>query len=496
MTKPNSFVKNLKNINKSINSLLERNLNKLKFDNLKILVSNNKIILCFVAVFVFFVSYLLLPTFYKQGDISKELRSELINKFNLDFIFNQNLDYNFFPRPHFISKESSIIENQKNIADISQIKIYVSLDNLFSLKNFNITEVILNKVNFELNDKNSKFFIKLLNNNFSSANLKIKNSKIFYSNLENEVLFINKIKNLKYYYDQNELKNVLFAENEIFNTSFSLEVINHEDEKKLYTKFDLDLAKLQIENIFNYEHDIKSGSATLLFDKDKSSVNYEIRKNFFEFNYFDELDKQKFLYNGKFNFKPFYSSLEGDAEEINVSYLFGTNAIVSELLKTEIFNNKNLDFKLNINANKIKNNRNFTNLLLKSKIQDGLIDIDNTKLEWKDNSVIRLTDTLIFVKEGKLFLDGKSKINITNAKNIYKFLLTPKNFRKKIETIDFSFSYSFTDKTIILTDITIDGKYNKEVNERLNNIYLRDNDLQNKIYFKNIMNDAIEAYAG
>ena len=496
MTKSKQLVKSLKNINKTINSLLERNLNKLKFDNLKILVSNNKIILCFVAVFVFFVSYLLLPTFYKQGDISKELRSELINKFNLDFIFNQNLDYNFFPRPHFISKESSIIENQKNIADISQIKIYVSLDNLFSLKNFNITEVILNKVNFELNDKNSKFFIKLLNNNFSSANLKIKNSKIFYSNLENEVLFINKIKNLKYYYDQNELKNVLFAENEIFNTSFSLEVINHEDEKKLYTKFDLDLAKLQIENIFNYEHDIKSGSATLLFDKDKSSVNYEIRKNFFEFNYFDELDKQKFLYNGKFNFKPFYSSLEGDAEEINVSYLFGTNAIVSELLKTEIFNNKNLDFKLNINANKIKNNRNFTNLLLKSKIQDGLIDIDNTKLEWKDNSVIRLTDTLIFVKEGKLFLDGKSKINITNAKNIYKFLLTPKNFRKNIKTIDFGFSYSFDEKAIIINDIMIDGKYNQKVNSKLHNIYFRGSNMQNKIYLKNMINDLLKSYSG
>ena len=496
MTKSKQLVKSLKNINKTINSLLERNLNKLKFNNLKSLVSNNKIILSFVAVFVFFVSYLLLPTFYKQSDISKELKSELINKFNLDFIFNQNLDYHFFPRPHFVSKESSIIQNQKNIADISQIKIYVSLDNLFSLKNFNITEVILEEANFELNDKNSKFFIKLLNNNFISASLKIKNSKIFYSNLKNEVLFINKIKNLKYYYDQNELNNVLFAENEIFNTPFSLEIINHEDEKKLYTKFDLDFAKLQIENIFNYEHDIKSGSATLLFEKDKSLVNYKIKKNFFEFSYFDELDKQKFLYNGKFNFKPFYSSLEGDAEEINVSYLFGTNAIVSELLKTEIFNNKNLDFVLNINANKIKNNRNFKNLHLKSKIQDGLIDIDNTKLEWKDNSVIRLTDTLIFVKEGKLFLDGKSKINITNTKNIYKFLLTPKNFRKKIETIDFNFSYSFTDKTIILKDITIDGKYNKQVNERLNNIYLRDNDLQNKIYFKNIMNDAIEAYAG
>jgi len=496
MTKPNQFVKSLKNINKLINSLLERNLNKLKFDNIKILASNNKIILTFVAVFVFFVSYLLLPTFYKQDDISKELKNELLSKFNLDFAFTQNLNYNFFPRPHFVSKESNIFENQKNIADIKSIKIYVSLDNLFSIKNFNITEVILDNVNFELNNKNSNFFIKVLNNNFLDANLKIINSNIFFRNLENEVLFINKIKNLKYYYDQNDLKNVLFSDNELFNTPFSLKVINNEDEKKIFTNLNLDFVKLRIENIFDYNDNIKLGSANLLFNKKKSTINYKVNKNFFEFSYFDEFDKEKFLYNGKLNFKPFYSTLEGNAEEINISYLFGTNAIIAELLRTGILNSSNIDFKLNINANKIQNKRNFVNLILNSKIEEGLIDIDDTQIEWKNNSIIKLTDTLIFVKDGKLFLDGKVEINIKNNKNIYKFLLTPKNFRKNIKKIDFRFSYIFDEKVVILNDVIIDGKYNQNVNEKLNNINFRGSDMQNKIFFKNMTNGLLKAYAG
>ena len=496
MTKPNSFVKNLKNINKSINSLLERNLNKLKFDNIKILASNNKIVLTFVAVFLFFLSYLLLPTFYKQGDISKELKNELLTKFNIDLIFNQKLVYNFLPRPHFMSEQAFIIKNQKNIADINQIKIYISLDNLFSLKNFNTTEVILDNVNFEINNKNSNFFIKLLNNNFLNTNLKIINSNIFFRNLNNEVLFINKIKKLKYYNDQNELKNVLLSENEIFNTSYSLKVINHEDEKQLFTKLNLDDLKLQIENILNYDEDSKSGSANLLLNKKKGIINYKTNKKFFEFNYFDQLDKKTFLYNGKINLKPFYSTIEGDVEEINISYLFGTNAIIAELLRTGILNSKNIDFQLNINANKIHNKRNFVNLFFKSKIQDGLIDIDDTQIEWKNSSIVKLTDTLIFVKEGKLFLDGKSQINIKNVKNIYKFLLTPKNFRKPIKTIDFNFSYGFDEKVIILSDIMIDGKYNQKVNEKLNNIYFRGSDMQNKIFIKNMTNDLLKAYAG
>ena len=225
-------------------------------------------------------------------------------------------------------------------------------------------------------------------------------------------------------------------------------------------------------------------------------LNYKANNNFIEFNYFDEFDKKKFLYNGKLNFKPFYSSITGDIDEINILHLFGSNSIIAELLRTGIFNSKNIDFKLNINANKIQNSRNFINLFLKFKIQESLIDIDETQIEWKNNSLINLSDTLIFVEDGKLYLDGKSQINIENVKNIYKFLFTPKNFRKKIKKINFRFSYAFDDKEITIDDIIIDGKYNQKVNEKLNNIYFRGSKLQNKIFFKNMVNDLLKAYAG
>ncbi|MDC3126627.1 hypothetical protein OA436_02495, partial [Candidatus Pelagibacter sp.] len=250
------------------------------------------------------------------------------------------------------------------------------------------------------------------------------------------------------------------------------------------------------ENIHNYDDEIKSGSTTLNLKRNKSFLNYKANKNFFEFSYYNDLNKKKFLYNGKLNFNPFYSTLEGNAEEIDISYVFGSSAIIAELLRTSIFNSKNIDFKLNINANKIKKKRNFINLFLNSKIQEGLIDIDDTQIEWKNNSIIKLTETLIFVKDGNLFLDGKSEINIKNVNNIYKFLLTPKNFRKKIKKIDFRFSYSFDEKVIIINDIIIDGKYNQKVNKKLNNIYFRGSDMQNKIFFKNMTNDLLKAYAG
>ena len=147
MSKTNSFVKNLKNINKSINSLLEQNLNKLKFNNIIKLAKSNKSILTFVAAIFLFLSYVLIPTFYKQTEISKELKNELLNSFNLSFQFSNNLNYNFFPRPHFSTNEAKIIINQNEVSEIKEIKIYVSLENLFSLKNMKINEVVIENAN-------------------------------------------------------------------------------------------------------------------------------------------------------------------------------------------------------------------------------------------------------------------------------------------------------------------------------------------------------------
>ena len=91
MSKTNFFVKHLKNINNFINNLLEKNLNKLNFKNLSFLFKNNKIILTFVALFVVFISYLLLPTFYNQNDVSKKLKNELQSKFDINFKFSNVL---------------------------------------------------------------------------------------------------------------------------------------------------------------------------------------------------------------------------------------------------------------------------------------------------------------------------------------------------------------------------------------------------------------------
>ena len=305
-------------------------------------------------------------------------------------------------------------------------------------------------------------------------------------------MFINHIESAKYVYDPKEFKNILYSKNNIFNLPYSMELSNNEEEKKLNSKINIESFGLLLQNQISYGDELKSG--LLEFNKlnSKSIAEYKASKNYFEFKLFDKAQKSKFSYNGKLNFRPFHYYLEGSVYSIDFSHLFSANAIIIQLLKTEILNNKNIDFKLNISANKIKNFDNFKNIFVNSKIQEGLIDFDQTKLSWKNHVNFSLSDSLIYIENGKLVLDANSEIKLNNLCEIYKFLITPKKLRKKVNKMNINFTYVFDEKTLNLNDIKIDGVVHKNLNE----INFKENSLQNKIYLKKFLNNAIESYAG
>ena len=496
MNKPNFFAKHFNYFNRSINSLLEKNLNKLNFNNLTNLAKNNKIILTFVAVFVLFVSYLLIPTFYKQSDLSIELKNQMKNKFNLNFKLSENLNYNLFPRPHFTIFDSAIKNGERQISKVKNLKIFITIKNLFSLENLEVNKVIIENANFNLDSKSYHFFIKILENDFKDKILKIKNSNVFFRNNENEVLFINKILDMNYYYDFKQSKNISYSKNKLFNLPYSIELINDFEKKFFYSILNFNLSNFQIENVFNYSKDIKTGESQITLNKNKSTVRYKTNKNFFEFNFFDKLESPTFLYEGNFNFNPFYSTFEGSTEKINLNYFFDTNSMLIQLLKTQMFNKQNIDFKLKINAKNIFNNFDFVDFSINSKIQDGLIDIDKTSFKWKNFIDFKIEESLIYVKNGELVLDGKLSIDIHNYNELYKYLLTPRNYRKEIKNIDLNFTYNFDQKIANLNDIKIDKKIDTNLNQILGNVLLKKDNLQNKIYLKNLLNDAIKNYFG
>ena len=500
MSKHNFFAKFFKKTSIFINSLLKKKLNKLNFlfekDKFLTFLSFKRGFMFLSALIVLTFSYLSIPNFYDTSNLINNIKNQLYKDLNIDFSLSEEFSYNLFPKPNLTFQEIKFLNQDKKFASVDEMKIYISFSNLFASNDIRIKNINLNKVNFDLNKKNYNFFVKLLNSNFSNFNLEIENSKIFYRNIENEVLFINKIDQLKYYYDLKDNKNTFVANNEIFNIPYTVELKNHKDEKKILTKVNFDFLKLQVKNILSYKQIQKNGLIEFTYNKKKSEGTYQLNNNLFNFNYLNKSLGNDFKYEGIINFIPFFSKISGDIDIINLNKLFNPDTILVQLFKSELLNNKNLNINVIINAEQIIPFRDLNNLVFKIRIEDGLLDISETKFSWLDYVDFQIFDSLLYVRDNNLVLDSNISIDIHNSSEVYKFFQTPRNYRKKINKIKFNFVYNFDQEITNLNNIEIDNLVNPEVNKILDQFISKDTILQNRIYFKSLINEAIKSYAG
>ena len=59
-----------------------------------------------------------------------------------------------------------------------------------------------------------------------------------------------------------------------------------------------------------------------------------------------------------------------------------------------------------------------------------------------------------------------------------------------------NFTYDFDQKSAEISDVRVDGKFNQNLNKIISNINLKGDNLQNKIYLKKLINNAIKNYSG
>ena len=435
MRKDNLFAKKIKRQFLSINNLLENYFNNLTlfFKNLKKKKLNNysKIIIGFGIFIILISSYFLLPTFYNKNQIQSEIKNHIFKKYNIDLNFNDEIIYSFIPSPHYISKNVSIIKKEKEIANIGSIKILISSKNFFLFNNLSIQDIIFNNTDFNIQFEDFSFFEQLLKTEPNENKIIIKNSNIFYQNKDDEILFINKIKNSKFFYDSNNLQNVLISRNEIFNLPFKIYIKNDKFNKRLISNFNSQKIRLNIDNEFVYDENIKNGNVNIRFINKNTSLDYQIDKNSFKFS----SSKEKNSYTGQIDFKPFYLTTNFDYVGLSSKNLIDKDSILIDIIKTEIFNNKNLNAKINLNLKDITDINELNNLLLKIEIEEGEINFSNTSLMWKKDLKISFNETFLSFVDNQIRLIGKTIFEFENLDNFYKSFQVKRNNRKKIKKI-------------------------------------------------------------
>ena len=502
IVKANNYIdslikKNLNKFNFFINNLLKKYLSKLSFlfekDELLKYFGAKRILVFFIALFFLIFSYFSVPYVYNSEKLITNIKSQLLKNLNLDFNLSENYSYSIFPKPNFTFKESSFVNKVENLGEI---RVFISSKNLIFQNKIKIKDIIFNKMNFNLNKENYNFFRELLINDFSKFTLAIKNSNIFYKNNEKDVLFINKINQLKYFYDFKNLENILSANNEIFNIPYKIKLRDNQYKKQILSDISFDDFNLKFENYHNYKNQEKDGSVRLIHKQRKSEVSYKVNKDQFNFDYSDKSNKQNFKYDGFINLKPFFSEFLGDINKMSLEKFLNPNSILLQLFKTGILNSTNLNIRSVINVKKTSSLKDLINLVLNFKISDGLIDLNGTKFSLSDYADIKISDSLLYTNENNLILDSKITVNVNKSDEIYKNFQTPRNYRNEIKKIEFNLNYNFDRMTANLNNVKIDEIINEDVNKILSKINFTMNRIQNRIYIKKLLNQVFKNYFG
>ena len=496
MNKHNLSFKKLKKQILSINDLIESFFNKLgtlKNDFRKgQILKNNKVFFGSATVVILTLSYFLIPTMYNQNIIKSEIKNQILKKYNINFEFNDDIKYGLLPKPHFATNNLSILRKKKEIGVVKKFKVFIGTNKLLSINRIDIKDLVFKDADFNVNKDDLLFFAELLKTEPNENKIILNNNDIFFKNEDDEILFINKIYNGKFFYDSYNLENTFSSKNEIFNIPYKATIKNDKFNKEIFTKLNFRKIRLDIENKISYEDKIKKkGIIDVLFVNKSTSLYYDLKKNSL---YFESEDQKPI--KGSIDFKPFYLSAYFDYDGLSTKNLFNNDSIFSEIIRSKFLNNKNLSANLNVSVKNITNVTELNDLFLSIAFEEGIMNLTDSSINWKDDLTILLSESFLSYDDEKINLIGEINLDFKNIDDFYKSFQIKKSFRKKIKKIQLDFIYNLDEKNISFYNPRIDDKANQELEKYVEEFNSYEKRKLNKIIFKNFVNNFFKTYAG
>ena len=423
------------------------------------------------------ISYFLLPAFYDKNKIKAQLENQIFNKYNLEVKLDQSLKYGLFPKPHFYSEDIIISYKENEIAKSNNVKISIFFTNFFSSDNLKIQNLKFKKTDFKINFSNFEFF-DLLDSIQLDKKIDFLNSKLFYLDQNDSLIFLTNVKNLNFFYEENFIQK-LNSKFNIFNIPISLNIEHNTFEKSFLTDLNSHSLRLNIQNNLFYNDKKFDGILDLTVINKNKKIKYSLKDNSLKF----KTDDNKII--GDINIKPFFLSSNLDISRINLKKIFKDNSILINILKSEILNNKNLNGKISIKSNNVESLNFLKEIKFDILFEEGDIFLQNLKTIFKDSVVINISDTQIIVDNYKLTFAGFISLDFIDITEFYTHYQINRNFRKNIKKINFGFLLNLDDQFVEIDNLKVNGKTNQNLEKFLNKFNSKKEDIFNKIILRN-----------
>ena len=451
---------------------------------------NNKIAITIASFIILFFCYFLIPLFYKESLIKTSLTNHILEKYDIEIEFNERVKYGLFPKPFFFTKNLDIKYNEKIIANSGYVKFYISFKNFFLSENILPKNLVFQNTEFNINSKNINFFLKALNSSDKENQIIFKGSKFFYKDQNDDLLFLSKIKNFIFFYDDVNSFQEVESNFEVFNIPFKLNIskniINENKNIRLSSK----KIRLDIETSINYDEDKISGLFDINSINKRNLFTYVIKDNTLNF-----LSPEK-DFKGEINFKPFYFSTDLNFDYISQKKIFQSDSLLIDLLDSELLNNPNLNASINIKIDKIDKFEYLQDFISEIHLGEGRIFMKNFYTQWNESVLIK-SDEIEFLND----VDGKKLVgeiifNFEDIEKFFRYFQIKRNYRDVFETIRFDFIYDLNLKKLTMSNLRIDNKLIKKIDKFLNQYNKSKNNLLNKVTIRNFIKEFFQVYAG
>jgi len=464
----------LKNIKKfDFNQKFNLFIQKIKQININ---SFQTILVIYALIFSAFL-FFAIPGLYNYQNYHEQIKKQTLLDFKLKVKDITEVKYRFVPKPHILIKGANLAflkDEEYKFANLKNLKIYISLIDLYRKDKISIKKIVIKNGNFYLKKKTYFNFLEHLNKTIIKP-IKVINSNFFYLNENEDVANISPIKELNYFIDSKLREKNLKIKGKLFDVNYNFFwKKNYNEPNIIQSNIAFINPNISISNksIKNYDNNITNGILKTNFLNNKININYKTYKDKINFNTDNnKLDsKYNINLNGNVSLEPFFFDTKINLSNLDYNYLI--NNILPNLYtyRNAVHSNINGKSKININSEKNKLINDFEIIL---GFHDKEIILDKFNIKIKKIGNLSISNIEYINKEEKIYVKSNMQLNIIDQKQFYYRFQVPKKNRIDIKKIYFDLEKNLDEKKYYISNISI--------NSLIDNL----NSQNSQIYFEN-----------
>ena len=430
-----------------------------------------KLIFITFGIVFSFILFLSIPTIFNYKILSTKIEKKIESDFSLKVSNIKNIKYRFIPSPHLNigSGNFYLDDNQKNlISELKDIKLYVSIFNLYKAKNIKIKKIIFEKENFYLNYSSLRKIIDHIYNK-KTKEIIIKKSKFFIIDPNKNVSTISPLQKFRYFTNNKTNQKKIKITGNIFDTDYDFKWSNDANSKNL-SNFNMKFKNPNIllqNSLEIQDHNKREGEIKINFISNKLYIDYTYDKKLINFKSREEKNSP-FSIDGNINLSPFYFNFESNIKNNNIDIIIKSILLNYFNFKDQV--HPNLNGTININLKKIKNAY-FNNGHVKFSFNNSQIIIDDNKINVRNIGEINLIKNSFYEQNGNVFFITDLVLNINDEKEFYKRLSIPIKNRVNLKKIFLTLEKNIDNDNFSIYNFSINKKSKQSINgEGLRNL--------------------------